>query len=458
MSRSADLFDLNAAKDSASVPLAERMRPLSLEEFSGQEQVVAEGSIIRLAIEKDQLFSLILWGPPGCGKTTLARIVAGKTRSRFVQISAVLSGVKDVRQIIDEASEARRISGRRTILFVDEIHRFNKAQQDAFLPHVESGLLTLIGATTENPSFEIIPALLSRCRVVVMDSLSEDSIICILKRASTDAEKGTASAGVVFSDEAISYLASISGGDARFALGSLEAAASYILSLETADKTVSEEIVKTALSRKNFFYDKSGEQHYNLISAFHKSLRGSDPDAALYWLARMLGSGEDPFYIARRMVRFASEDIGIADSCALQVALNAMESFRFLGYPEGELSLAHAAVYLATAPKSNSVYTAFKRVKAEAENTGYLPVPMHIRNAPTSMMKGLGYGRDYKYAHDFKDGYASQEYMPKGLEGRRYYLPTERGYEKAVKQRLERWLDIKARSKPKEDGPEDSSV
>lgn len=438
-----DLFDVKKNKAGNFAPLAERMRPVSLDDFSGQDQVVAEGSIIRLAIEKDQLFSMILWGPPGCGKTTLARIVAGKTKSRFIQISAVFSGVKDVRQVIEEAQETRRISGKRTVLFVDEIHRFNKAQQDAFLPHVESGLLTLIGATTENPSFEIIPALLSRCRVVVMDSLSDESITKILKRAADDPGNGLASSGTVFTDSAISYIASISGGDARFALGSLEATSSYISSLENSDKTATEEIVKTALSRKSFFYDKSGEQHYNLISAFHKSLRGSDPDAALYWLARMLGSGEDPFYIARRMVRFASEDIGLADSSALQVALNAMETFRFLGHPEGDLALAHAAVYLATAPKSNSVYMAFKKVMAEAGETGYLPVPMHIRNAPTSMMKGLGYGKDYRYSHDYKDGYAAQEYMPKGLEGKRYYLPTERGYEKIVRQRLEGWLAIK---------------
>ncbi|WP_035276986.1 replication-associated recombination protein A [Desulforegula conservatrix] len=444
---SSDLFDVKKNRGETYAPLAERMRPASLDEFSGQEQVVADGSIIRLSIENDQLFSMILWGPPGCGKTTLARIVAKKTKSRFIQISAVLSGVKDVRQIIDEANEARRTSGKRTILFVDEIHRFNKSQQDAFLPHVESGLLTLIGATTENPSFEIIPALLSRCRIVVMESLSDGSIIKILKRALEDSSNGLASSGTSFTDSAIAYIASISGGDARFALGSLEATASYVSSLENEDKIATEEIVKTALSRKSSFYDKSGEQHYNIISAFHKSLRGSDPDAALYWLARMLGSGEDPFYIARRMVRFASEDIGMADSSALQVALNAVETFKFLGHPEGDLALAHAAVYLATAPKSNSLYMAFKKVAAEAEETGYLPVPMHIRNAPTSMMKGLGYGKDYKYAHDFKDGYASQEYMPKGLEGKRYYIPTERGYEKLVKQRLEGWLAIKAKSK-----------
>lgn len=445
-----DLFDVRMKKSGLSAPLAERMRPISFEDFSGQDQVIAEGSIIRLAIDNDQLFSMILWGPPGCGKTTLARIIARKTSSRFIQISAVLSGVKDVRQVIDEASENRKISGKRTILFVDEIHRFNKSQQDAFLPHVENGLITLIGATTENPSFEIIPALLSRCRVVVLEPLSDVDISSILKRALKDPEKGLAQTGVSFTDEAIEYISSISGGDARFALGGLEATTSYVSSLETTEKKATEDVVKAALSKKSAFYDKSGEQHYNLISAFHKSLRGSDPDAALYWLARMLVSGEDPFYILRRMVRFASEDIGLADSSALQVAINAMESFRFLGHPEGDLAIAHAAVYLATAPKSNSVYVAYKKTVAEAEETGYLPVPMHIRNAPTSMMKGLGYGKEYKYAHDFKDGYASQEYMPKGLEGKRYYLPTDRGYEKLVRQRLEAWLAIKARSK-KED-------
>ncbi len=435
-----DLFESNSQADMAgTAPLADRMRPLVLSELAGQEHVTREGSLLAQAIAHDRVFSMILWGPPGCGKTTLAGIIANQTRCEFVRISAVLAGVKDVRQVIDRANELRRLYKQRTLLFVDEIHRFNKAQQDAFLHHVETGLITLVGATTENPSFAVIPALVSRCRVFALKSLEPGHIVRILNRAATDKKKGLGLLPDVFSPEALSHIARVSDGDARTALTNLETAALYFKDKDT----ITAQDVETAVEKKSLLYDKAGEEHFNLISAFIKSMRGSDPDAAMYWMERMLAAGDDPYYLIRRMIRFATEDIGMADPGALTMALNAGESFRVLGRPEGDGSLFQAAVYLATAPKSNSVYAAQKQVKQTIQETGYAPVPLHIRNAPTKLMKEMDYARGYKYAHDYKGGFVPQSYLPEKLAGRRFYFPTDRGYEAAVKQRLEAWLKLK---------------
>jgi len=440
-----DIFEYQAKETAkASMPLAEKMRPRHLDEFTGQKHVTGKGTLIRNAIEQDRIFSMILWGPPGCGKTTLARIVAEETSSYFAQFSAVLSGIKEIRAVIEDAGNQLKLYRKRTILFVDEIHRFNKSQQDAFLNHVESGLITLIGATTENPSFEVISPLLSRCRVITLNTLSSDEIAEILDRALKDTQRGLGDLGLIFNEDALSHIIRISDGDARMALSSLEVVASLIVSesdglKKEIKKNITIEDVETAVQQKALIYDKSGEEHFNIISALHKSMRGSDPDAALYWLGRMLSAGEDPLYIARRMVRFASEDVGNADPGALRVAIDAMEAFRFLGRPEGELALAQAAVYLATAPKSNSLYAAYNNVKNAVKNKGALPVPFHIRNAPTRLMKDLGYGKGYKYAHDYKGAYTFQEYLPEKLKGSRFYFPSERGYERKIKERLEKW-------------------
>lgn len=443
-----DLFEYSSQKTgNESRPLAEKMRPRNMDEFSGQEHIVGSGTLIRHAIEKDQVFSMILWGPPGCGKTTLARIIARETSSHFLHFSAVLSGVKEIRAVIDEAKNQLKLFRKRTILFVDEIHRFNKAQQDAFLHHVESGLITLIGATTENPSFEVIAPLLSRCRVITLKTLSDNDIVRIIEAALKDKERGLGNLNLELSDGVISHIVRISDGDARMALNSLEVAAGIATAKKHGDGeavSLTLEDLEKALQKKALLYDKSGEEHYNLISALHKSMRGSDPDAALYWLARMLAAGEDPLYIARRMVRFASEDVGNADPYALSIAMDAMEAFKFIGQPEGELALAQAAVYLATAPKSNSIYTAYGRVKEAVRNEGSIPVPFHIRNAPTNLMKELGYGKDYKYAHDYKEEYVFQEYLPDKLDGHLFYFPSERGYEKTVKERLVKWRKLKS--------------
>jgi len=444
-----DLFEYRAQKASAaSKPLAERMRPKSLDEFIGQSHVVGNGTLIRKAIEKDRIFSMILWGPPGCGKTTLARIIANETGSYFVHFSAVLSGVKEIRSVIEDAKNQQKLYQKSTILFVDEIHRFNKAQQDAFLHHVESGLITLIGATTENPSFEVIPPLLSRCRLIILNTLSSDNIAAIIDHSLKDSERGLGKMSLVLDRDALLFLIQIAEGDARIALNNLEIAASLLMpetepvqNATTGHITL--QVIETALQKKALLYDKSGEEHFNLISAFHKSLRGSDPDAAIYWLERMLSAGENPLYVARRMVRFASEDVGNADPYALGIALNAMEAFKFLGHPEGDLALTQAAVYLATAPKSNSIYTSSKMVKKEIESSGSQPVPLHIRNAPTRLMKEIGYGKDYKYAHDYEEGFTPQNYLPEKLQSRFYYSPTNRGYEKTIKQRLEKWRDLR---------------
>jgi len=443
-----DIFEYGARETGSEArPFAEKMRPISMDEFAGQEHVVGTGTLIRHAIEKDQVFSMILWGPPGCGKTTLARIIARETSSHFLHFSAVLSGVKEIRAVIDEAKNQLKLFRKRTILFVDEIHRFNKAQQDAFLHHVESGLITLIGATTENPSFEVIAPLLSRCRVITLKTLSDEDITRIIEAALKDKARGLGSLNLEVPSEVISHLVRISDGDARMALNSLEVAAGIASGKKKEGEGeavgITLEDLEKALQEKALLYDKSGEEHYNLISALHKSMRGSDPDAALYWLARMLAAGEDPLYIARRMVRFASEDVGNADPYALSVAMDAMEAFKFIGRPEGELALAQAAVYLATAPKSNSIYTAYGRVKEALREKGALPVPLHIRNAPTNLMKELGYGKDYKYAHDYREEYVYQEYLPDKLKESRFYFPAEKGYEKTIKERLEKWRKIR---------------
>ena len=436
----ADLFEYHARKDfDPTRPLAERMRPRNLSEFVGQMHLVGGGEVIRRAIEQDHIFSMILWGPPGCGKTTLARIVAGETKSHFTQFSAVLSGVKDIRSVIGDARQQLALHRRKTILFVDEIHRFNRAQQDAFLHQVESGLITLIGATTENPSFEVIAPLLSRCRVLTLNRLSAAEIGSLLERALQDAERGIGALGIELAPEALAHLIQVADGDARAALNGLDVVASLMTGGGGSTAPITLADVERALQKKALVYDKSGEEHFNLISALHKSLRGSDPDAALYWLARMLEAGEDPLYIARRMVRFASEDIGNADPRALGIALDAMEAFRFIGRPEGDLALVQAAVYLATAPKSNSLYAAHKAVVSDIHSTGSQPVPLHIRNAPTHLMKQLGYSKGYKYAHDYTDAQVAQDYLPDALKGRRYYHPTDRGYEKIIADRLDLW-------------------
>lgn len=424
-------------------PLADRMRPETLEEYVGQSHVLDKGGLLRKAIEEDRLFSMIFWGPPGSGKTTLARLIAGETKSHFATFSAVLSGVKEIRAVIDEARSELETTGRRTILFVDEIHRFNKAQQDAFLPHVESGLITLIGATTENPSFEVISPLLSRTRVIVLRPFTEEELAEILRRALADPVRGLGGLSIEVEPEALDHLVRAADGDARSALNNLEAAASLVAGKDPGERTITLTMAETALQRKALQYDRAGEEHYNLISALHKSLRGSDPDAALYWLARMLEAGEDPLYVARRMIRFASEDIGNADPMALQVAMAAMQAFHFIGRPEGELSLAQAATYLATAPKSNAIYRAYGMVKSVIGETGTLPVPLHIRNAPTRLTRELGYGKGYRYAHDYKEAIVPQDHLPERLRGQVYYSPTDRGYEKIIRERLTKWRRIR---------------
>ncbi len=444
-----DLFDQQDGR-SDNRPLAERMRPRTLDEYVGQGHLLGAGSLLRQAVAEDRLFSVIFWGPPGSGKTTLARILAQETRSHFVSFSAVLSGVKEIRAVVDEAAEMWRLHRRRTILFVDEIHRFNKAQQDAFLPHVESGLITLIGATTENPSFEVISPLLSRMRVLTLKPFTGEDLARIVKNALADRERGLGWLGLEIEPDALAHIVWSADGDARAALNSLEAAASLAGKRAGAEKKITRAWVEEAIQKKALQYDKTGEEHYNLISALHKSLRGSDPDAAVYWLGRMLAAGEDPLYLARRMVRFASEDVGNADPRALSLAIDAMRAYQLLGSPEGELALVQAAVYLATAPKSNALYAGYGEARAVIEKTGTLPVPLHIRNAPTKLMKDLEYGKGYRYAHDFADAYVPQEYLPDDLRGKagRFYRPTDRGYEKIIGERLEQWRKIRE-TKPK---------
>ncbi len=443
-----DLFSPKEPSDAdASAPLAERMRPKTIAEYIGQSHLLAPGSLLRRSIEEDKLFSMIFWGPPGSGKTTLARILANETKSHFVSFSAVLSGVKEIRQVIDDARQLWESKKKKTILFVDEIHRFNKAQQDAFLPHVESGLITLIGATTENPSFEVIAPLLSRTRVMLLKPFSEEDLTAIVKNALNNEMKGLGKLAIKIDADAVRYIVSLADGDARSVLNNLEAITAVVQNLPEEKRIITNKLAEETLLKKALLYDKDGEEHYNLISAFHKSLRGSDPDAALYWLGRMLNAGEDPLYIARRMIRFASEDIGNADPQALAITIAAQQAFHFIGLPEGELALAQAAVYLATAQKSNSLYTGYGRVKEIINKTGYLPVPLHIRNAPTKLMKELDYGKDYKYAHDYNDAYVPQEYLPDKLQGRKFYYPKESGHEKTIKERMELWQKKKNSTK-----------
>ena len=430
-----DLFEVSTeAQLRQDAPLAARMRPLNFDEYVGQEHLIGKGRALRTSIEADRLPSIVLWGPPGSGKTTLARIIASQTQASFKQVSAVASGVAELRQVIKEAKDIRGMYRRSTILFIDEIHRFNKAQQDVVLPHVEDGTVTLIGATTENPSFEVIAPLLSRCRVFTLKPLEEAQIRTIVERALTDPGKGLGREGVSLEPEALDRLVELSGNDARIALNTLELAASVASASGTQVITV--EAIEDALQRRMPRYDKSGDQHYDIISAFIKSLRGSDPDAALYWMSRMIEAGEDPLFIVRRMVILAAEDVGLADPQALMVAVAAQQAVHFVGMPEGFIPMAEAAVYLATAPKSNSAYAAYLKAKEDVEKTHHLPVPLHLRNAPTGLMRASGYGKGYKYAHDYEGNYVEQKHLPEELSGRIYYEPSGQGFELEIEKRI----------------------
>jgi putative ATPase len=435
-----DMFEQQFEQDKLrEAPLAARMRPAGFDQFVGQEHIIGQGRVLRKSIEANKLPSIVLWGPPGSGKTTLAYIIASITDSHFSPVSAVSAGVADLRKIIEEARKRRRLEQRRTILFIDEIHRFNKAQQDAILPYVEDGTVTLIGATTENPSFEVNSPLLSRCQVFTLKPLTEAEIDNIIQRALEDEKRGLGMLKTDIDEDALEHLIAMSNNDARAALNILEMAALATAPDGKGKRHISLEVIEDTIQQRSLAYDKAGDQHYDTISALHKSMRGSDPDAALYWLGRMLEAGEDPLYIARRMVRFASEDVGLADPQALVVAMAAQQAVHFIGMPEGNLALAEAAVYLATAPKSNSLYSAYTEVQRELKNGAGKPVPLHLRNPVTSLMKDSGYGKGYKYAHNFPGHFTRQQNLPDGLQNKRFYKPGDQGYEKQVADRLKRW-------------------
>ncbi len=437
------LFNMPEEKElPQSMPLAARMRPRTFAGFVGQEHLIAENRVLRKCIESDQLPSMLLWGPAGSGKTSLAYIIANVTSSHFSPLSAVSAGVADLRRVIDEANKRLRLSGQRTILFIDEIHRFNKAQQDAVLPFVENGTITLIGATTENPSFEVISPLLSRCRTFRLNLLSDEETRLIVERAIKDGERGLGELKISISEEALQHLVTISDGDARVALNALEMVAFATLPDIEGQRLINLPAIEEALQHRALLYDKSGDQHYDLISALHKSLRGSDPDAALYWLGRMLEAGEDPLYIARRLVRFASEDVGMADPQALMIAVAAQQAVHFVGLPEGNLALAEAVVYLAAAPKSNSLYQAYSKVQEDIQHGRNEPVPLHLRNPVTGLMRQMGYGKGYKYAHDHPGHFVKQQNLPPSLQGKRYYIPGDQGYEKEIAAKLKKLWGI----------------
>lgn len=421
-------------------PLADRMRPSTLDEFIGQKHILGKGKVLRRVIESDEFPSLILWGPPGSGKTTLAYIIANMRRENFVSFSAVTSGIKEIKDVFKNIKDNLNLFHKKTIIFIDEFHRFNKAQQDAFLPYVEKGTILLIGSTTQNPSFEITSPLLSRCQIFILEALTGEEIEFILNNAINDKERGLGKFKIEIRRETIKYIATISNGDARIALNNLDLLFSITPIDDKGRKHITREFAIENIQKKHLLYDKSGEEHYNLISALHKSMRGSDPDASLYWLGRMLEGGEAPLYIARRIIRFASEDIGNADPQALEISVAAMQAVHFIGQPEGDLALAQAVIYLSLAPKSNAVYKAYSDIKRDIKETISLPVPKHLRNAPTALMKKIGYGKDYKYPHSFPDSFVSQDYLPKNLKNKRYYFPTNHGYEIEIKKRLGEWL------------------